>query len=259
MKKNYTNTPSFYNNESYFLQYLGKTSYYISLQNVLNRIIELLQPKRILELGCAVGTTTFEVWDNHNIPIDGVDMRQDVIDIAISKIEKGAHVNFHCADMSMFVDNDNLKQWDFIYMLYSFHHIIDPLCNKEQFLRLCYDNIKKGTTIAILETFLPQNSQMEIKDNSVPQLFERRALEGYASVFWQALKGLDENSINETKKAAVFTANNEKMAGDLVYKRENEYLVTPDWVTQIANKIGYNVILCEPINSVGEHLILLKK
>ena len=81
MGNNYIETPSFYNNEEYFKKYLGQTSYYTNLQNIVKKIISLIEPNNVLELGAALGTTSIQLAKKYpDISFTGTDLREDVVE-----------------------------------------------------------------------------------------------------------------------------------------------------------------------------------
>lgn len=140
----YQNTPSFYNNEDFFNQYLGCTSYYTGLQNVVKKIIKLTNAHKVLELGSALGTTTLTVAKEYpNVVFCGSDIRADIVDQANKEAKKYKNVSFMQADMCEHVASSELSEFDLVFLLYSFHHILDPLDKKIEFLKNCYANMKK--------------------------------------------------------------------------------------------------------------------
>lgn len=61
----YLNTPSFYNNEEFFNRYLGRTSYYLRLPDVVSKVIGVTDVKSVLEFGSALGTTMLMLADKY--------------------------------------------------------------------------------------------------------------------------------------------------------------------------------------------------
>lgn len=256
---NYTKTPSFYNNREFFNKYLGRTSYYLGLQKTLKIILSSINPARVLELGCATGDTSIYIASQLDIRVDAVDMRNDIIEVAKENAKNYPQISFYCADMTEFIMSHSLDTWDCIYMLYSFHHIMDPLENKVVFLQHAFGNMKKSGYLVILESFLPTDTLMTKDQDIVKKWYEYRSIEGYASVFWDALEGTDAGEIRRAQEIAACSLENEKQAGELVFRRQDEYLVTIEWLRDVARKAGFTVILCEPINSLGEYALVLQK
>lgn len=254
----YQNTPSFYNNEEFFNQYLGCTSYYTSLQNVVKKIIKITDAHSVLELGSALGTTTLAMAKEYpNIVFSGSDIREDVVAQANEEAQKYNNVAFVQEDMCEHVTSTALSGFDLIFLLYSFHHILDPLENKIEFLKNCYTNMKSGSYLLITETFLPEETE-ELKENlQIKRLFEQRAAEGYASTFWSTLSSITEVEI--AKKAANVSLNEELEAGRLVNERNEEYLVKFSWLVEAAKTCGFKVVIAEPVNSIMEKALLLQK
>lgn len=252
-------TPSFYNNEEYFKRYLGQTSYYTALQNTIEKIISLTTPHTVLEMGAALGTTTLLMANKFpNIQFVGTDIRKDIVSKALDLSKNVDNASFFTADMCELAKED-LSSYDLIYLLYSFHHILDPLNNKKTFLQNCYSNMKKGSFLLIAETFLPDGIPQLAKHASIQELFKLRAEEGYASTFWTALENINDQDIELAKQIADFSKSEESIAGENVYNRIDEYLVDFSWLIETALQCGFNVVISEPVNALMEKAILLKR
>lgn len=256
----YQDTPSFYNNQDFFNQYLGCTSYYRSLQNIVKTITDLVSPKNVLEFGSALGTTTISLAAQYpTISFEGSDIRENVVEQANSLAKDLCNVRFFVSDMCQYVKNNDVSNYDLIFLLYSFHHITDPLEKKVSFLQDCYTKMKTGGYLLITETFLPEETEGLKADERITELFNLRATEGYASTYWNALSSLSEEGLNMTKAIALKSMKEESNAGDLVNKRQDEYLVKFSWLIETAKACGFNVVLAEPVNALMEKAILLKK
>jgi hypothetical protein len=83
--------------------------------------------------------------------------------------------------------------------------------------------------------------------------------EGYASTFWASLSDLSDEAIEQSRSIGKFSLEYEKKAGDLVATRDNEYLVNMSWLVDTAKSIGFHVRIAEPVNAMGDGLVLLKK
>ena len=255
--RNYENTPSFYNSQEVFEHYLGQTSYYKTLQQCVLKLCRLTNLKRILELGSATGSTSFVLAKaNSDVNIVGIDMRPDIVNIAKELAKKSdiKNVEFIAEDFCSF---DNFEAFDFIVMLYSFHHIVDPEKNKFNFLKKVYTQAKEGTYLCIAETFLPD--EKNYKSKRIRQLWDVRAKEGEYSTFWESLDGVDENSIKRSLEIGRFCGKYESIAGDEVIKRETEFLLTTGKLCDMAKKCGWKLIINKACNTIGENIVLLKK
>lgn len=254
----YQNTPSFYNNADFFYQYLGQTSYYVGLQHVVKKIIGITHPCKVLEFGSALGTTTMEMAKKYpEISFVGSDIRDDIVEQAREAASDYPNVQFVRSDMCEHVKMSTLAEFDLIFLLYSFHHILDPLSKKLDFLKDCYANMKTGSYLLIAETFLPEECEGLTDSKQIPTLFQQRAAEGYASTFWAALNSLDE--IQLAQKVANVSLHEELEAGRLVEERNEEYLVKFSWLVEAAAACGFRVIIAEPVNSIMEKALLLQK
>ena len=256
-KTNYDNTPSFYNSQEVFEKYLGRTSYYSVLQKNVIKLCKLANAKKVLELGSATGSTSFAI--SKELPkanVVGVDMRNDIIKIAneLKEKEKIVNVQFVCNN---FCDLDNYCDFDFIVMLYSFHHIEDPQEKKIEFLKNVYDAVKESTYLCIAETFLPVSYNSEV--DSIKALWKERVIEGEASTFWESLNGLNIDNISFASEVGAFCGEYEGIAGDEVVERKTEFLVTDEFLCREAKNIGWNILINKACNSIGERIVLLKK
>lgn len=250
----YDYTPSFYSDEEFFNEYLGRTSYYLKLQEITKKLISICKPHEVLELGSALGTTVSMLARTFSsIQFTGVDIREDVVRDAKTKHHDINNLKFECDDMCLFMDKQAVK-YDFIYLLYAFHHITDPLTNKEKFLSNCYDSMKSGSYLFITETFLPSKDDEWI---DISTLFKARALEGYSSTYWEALRSLDDNDIKLAGNIASTSLKEETYAGILVENRDSEYLIEFQWLIEICQEIGFKVVIAEPVNCLNEKALLL--
>jgi tRNA G46 methylase TrmB len=255
----YDGTPSFYNNEDTFEKYLGQTSYYLALQNSVVEIVAYVDPDRITELGSGTGTTAMRLADEFpSAEVLGIDNRETVTEISQDTLEELDLPNlvFETADMREHVQNSLPEM---VIMLYSFHHIPDPLQRKVEFLEDCYEALSDGGYICIAETFLTSDSRDELAAREIRSTWADRGLEGYASTFWSALNGLDPADIEHAQEVGEFSRTHEREAGENVRTRDEEYLVSMEWVVESAQSVGFKVVLAEPVNSLGDGIVLLRK
>ena len=255
--KSYDLTPSFFKTQEMFEKYLGQTSYYNVLQNDILKLCSFINPKIILELGSATGSTSMLLARNNpQSKIIGIDMRQDVVNVAniLSRESNIQNVSFKKSD---FLEYSGYSEVDFIVMLYSFHHIPDPIVEKEKFLYKLKSETDKGTYLCIGETFLPKRYSDMNKDE-ILEFWNLRAEEGRASTFWSSLNGLEKESVLKSTDIADFCAKHESIAGIEVAKRETEFLVTSKELIEMSKHIGWETIISFPCNTIGEEIVLLK-
>jgi len=257
MNKNYDSTPSFFTNQETFEKYLGQTSYYRILQDAMKKLCLFIKPNTIIELGTATGSTAIALAKCCvDSIVVGIDMRKDVIDIAksLAKEEGLTNVEF---DVSDFCEYSGYKDADFIAMLYSFHHIEDPVEKKEMFLDMLKKETKKGTYLCIGETFLPKSYNDMCKDEIV-DMWRVRANEGKYSTFWASLDNVSKEQISKSMDIADFCMQHESIAGNEVVERKTEFLVSSQELIEMAKKTGWEVVLSYPCNTVGEEIVLLR-
>jgi hypothetical protein len=257
----YDGTPSFYTTEDTFEKYLGQTSYYLSLQSGVIKIVSHINPDQITELGSGTGQTAMRLADEFPATeVLGIDDRETVIEVSRNKIEEldQSNVTFETAEMREYVETvGSLPKM--VVLLYSFHHIPDPLQQKVDFLEKCYANLPDSGHICIAETFLKNDACSEVADREVRTMWAGRGLEAYASTFWSALDGLDQTDIEHAQEVGDFSRSHEIEAGENVRDRDEEYLVSMEWVVEHAQRIGFEVVLAEPVNSLGDGIVLLPK
>lgn len=258
MEQDFNKTPSYFNTEEAFEKYLGMTSYYLGLQKCTEKLIRLVSPRSVVELGSATGATCIRLAKQFgDIRFVGIDMRPDVVAIADSLKEDLSNLTFAVGDMTQFVKKP--IEEDFVLMLYSYHHIIDPLANKEMFLADAYRNMKKGAYLCIAETFIPDSASGLSDKDAILRLWSTRKDEGYASTFWNTLDALDADSIIKTQAIAEYCGENEYLAGKLVAERNDEFLIQPAWLTEKGKSAGFDIVLNQAINSVEDRIILFRK
>jgi len=257
MGTNYDLTPSFFNNQETFEKYLGQTSYYKNLQAAIKKVCSYIQPKTILELGSATGNTAMLLaQENPNATVVGIDMRKDVVRIAetLAQRENIKNVSFETSD---FCTYNGYESADFIVMLYSFHHIPDPIAEKENFLCKLKVDTKPGTYLCIGETFLPK-SYNDMKKEEILELWKTRSDEGRVSTFWASLQGITNECISNSFEIADFCMKHESIAGNEVVERQTEFLVSSQELIDLAQKTGWEVVFSCPCNTVGEEIVLLR-
>lgn len=255
----YDATPSFYTSDDTFEKYLGQTSYYRKLQNSVVEIVSHVDPDRITELGSGTGETTIRLADEFpSAEIIGIDNRESVTEISRDNLDELAlpNLTFETEDMRERVQRSLPEM---VVMLYSFHHIPDPLEQKVDFLQDCYETLPDGGCICIAETFLTTDARDEMADREVRSTWADRGFEGYASTFWAALDGLTDDAIEHAQDVGEFSRQHEREAGENVRTRDEEYLITMDWVVEYAEDVGFEVVLAEPVNSLGDGVVLLQK
>lgn len=255
----YDATPSFYTSDDTFEKYLGQTSYYRKLQNSVVEIASHVDPDRITALGSGTGKTAIRLSAEFpSTEVVGIDNRESVIEISRDNLDGLDHPNltFELADMREYVRRSLPEM---VVMLYSFHHIPDPLDRKVNFLEDCYETLPDGGYICIAETFLTTDSRDELADREIRSTWADRGFEGYASTFWAALDGLTDDAIEHAQDVGEFSRQHEREAGENVRTRDEEYLITMDWVVEHAEDVGFEVVLAEPVNSLGDGIVLLRK
>lgn len=257
----YDGTPSFYTSDEVFEKYLGQTSHYLALQNNLLDIISYVEPDRIMEMGSGTGQSAVRVAEEHpSTEVLGIDNREEVVEQSRAQVEDHDLQNlvFETADMIDYAkETDSLPEM--VFFLYSFHHIPDPLQRKVEFLKDCYTSLPDGGYVCVAETFLTSDARNEFADREIRTRWANRGLESYASTFWSALDGLAPDDIEHAQEVGEFSRAHELEAGDNVLARNDEYLISMSWLVDHAQEVGFDVLIAEPVNSVGDGIVLLRK
>ena len=255
----------YHENEEEFDMYLGQTSYYLSLQRNISKLIKLIKPEgaKILELGFRTGRTAVRIANDHkgsNVVAlcEDTEVLKNAIDIAKTH-GSCDNITFIEDKIAAFVaSRKELEEYDIVYMLYSFHHIPDSEkgqhANKVVFLRDCFINMKLNSYLCIADLFLSDNNSVFEKS-----FIKNRIKEGEASTFWNSLMGIDEREILVAEKKANNCQENEKAVILNANKREREYLISLDWLEQQAEKAGFITVINRNINAVGDTIIIFRK
>lgn len=255
----YENTPSFYRDQETFERFLGYTSYYRTLQDAVCKLLGFLKPSIIVELGSGTGTTAIRIASEvPDASVTAVDNSSEMIRIGRSNADSEGvtNVQFILGDMRGDA-TECISTADLVLMLHSFHHIEDPLENKVQFLELCFSNLKPGSSLCIAETFIPVSIHSNQFVEEVRRLWKQRIVEARSSSFWNSLKGFDDAYLAESRNLSEFAATCEDMAGRFVEQRMYEYCIALTDLESLAIRAGFRIRLMEPVNSVGDAVVLL--
>lgn len=239
--------------------YLKKSSYYISLQNGVCKVVSLINPSYVLELGCANGNTSIRIAkENPNCSVVGVDIRQDMQEKIMQqqKLNKVKNLTFVCGDLTK-LNNYNIKNVDCVVMLNAFHHIEDPLLNKIDFLSELHSKMRSGTYVVIGEPFLDE--KYIGSETIIKKMFSNREKESSYNIFWNNVATLERNDnliLKENSENLAKIVSNEQ---NDVIKRTGEYYVTKTWLENEASQVGFEVVISEYVNIFNDGVVVLKK
>lgn len=224
-------------------------------------LISSVGPDRITEMGSGLGQTAVRMAEEYPATeVLGIDNREAVIERSRSTIDgRGlSNLAFETADMIEYVESaDSLPEM--VVLLHSFHHIPDPLQRKVEFLADCYTALPDGGHVCIAETFLRNDARDESARREIRSKWADRGLESYASTFWSALDGIDSAAIEHAQEIGEFSREHELEAGENVLARDDEYQISMEWLVSHAQTVGFDVLLAEPVNSLGDGIVLLRK
>jgi Predicted O-methyltransferase len=255
-------------NKKVQMRYITHDSVYLCLQNNLIKLIRLINSTSILELGFGGVQTAVKVAEKYSkktvtVVNTDAEMTNQANELVHSK--KLTNITIMHDDVENFVKNKNkLGEFDFIYLLYNFHHIHDSSDKKREkvdFLINCYDNMKSGSYLCIADVFLPESCQEErlVTDRSLKALYDQRAKETEALTFWNDLKGVDYDEVHAAVKDARDSGQRELKSLVNIKTKANEYLVKKSWVVENAENGKFSVLINEDVNNIGDAILLLKK
>lgn len=257
----YSRTPSFYNTDEVFKKFLGYTSYYLSLQDNISKIVGLTKPKEILELGSGTGATSNRIANEYPFcQITAVDMRDEMVQLGQKNALKlGLHnIQYVKAEMADYVHKmDALPE--LVIFLYAFHHIEDPIEKKIEFLKDCQSKMPIGGLLCIADIFLPDACDKVARERLIRTFYSYRIQEAYASTFWASLEGLSKSDIEKSQEIGEYSKENEWKAGNLAFLRDNEYMISLDELKSILEAVDLKIILAEPCNSLNDYMVILSK
>ncbi len=241
------------------LSCLTKTSFYRTLQDAVSKLVKLISPNYLIELGCGSGDTTIRLAEeNVNSSIVAVDVVKDRLVIGQNKLlkKKPRNIAFVESDF-MNLGNFNLQNANLILMVYSFNYISDPLQNKEVFLRSIYKELQEGAYVLIGETFL-LDKQGQSKE-SIDLVFNARIKEVVQNIFWNNISGLQENDVEWAQRSTEILAKGQKDLAKEVFERKDRFLISKKWLVDTAKSIGFKVVIESSVNAFGDGIVLLQK
>lgn len=77
--------------------------------------------------------------------------------------------------------------------------------------------------------------------------------------FWISLNSLNPDSVRYSKDYAKRSETSELKLGERTVNRDNEYLVTTEWIEKTAKDIGYTTLLNYKVNCFADAIVVLKK
>lgn len=264
---------SFYSTEEEFRQYLMRTSYYTGLQKDLLALVPS-DAKLILDLGTGTGSTAMQIAGKCRQGIVyATDIRPDILHLAegIAKREKIANIRFAQADMNRLGDylRTSRLQPDIITAVYSFHHVADPLENKQSVVNDMYAGLKKGGKVIIADLYVDLDPNAPGYAKAAEKQYLMRSEEAYTSVFWAVLREmLDagkalEEALARARQVAEFSKASELNALEGAIFRAKakvpEHLITKQQIIQLFEKAGFRIILFNQINHIGEAILLAER
>ncbi len=264
-------TPSFYSSEHEWAEFLALAPNYCLLQAGLLKALPA-GAKNVLDLGSATGDTAFKIAGAlKKAKILATDSRSEVLAAAktIALRKNAGNVSFQALDFERageFLQAKKRKgiEFDVVTMLYSFHHLQDPLQNKKKFAKALFQNLPKGARVIIADVCVREKFGSKNYAESARAQWLERWNYVFKGVYAALLARLRSSGIKEidakvlAHKAAQKAADLEAEAGKLVEERRHEYPVTKEELLKIFEGAGFKVKL-KQVNEFGEVVMLADK
>lgn len=243
-------------NEEVRDKYLTSTYCYKAVHAAISKCIGIIKPKHVLDCGCSMGVSLMMLAEEYpHIEFSGLEE-----DNRLSFIAGNVASNYRNIDR-IYIDKnaidfikDYCESFDFTYMLYKFRHIGTTIEDKFKFLEDFYNAMKPGSYLCIADTLIDCYD-----DDYINRLYRVRADEVYASVLLSSLSSFDKVKVDECKIHAAYAAYKELKIGKSVNEQCDDVLISKYLLIAEAKQIGYNILLSERVNGIGDYIILLQK
>jgi ubiquinone/menaquinone biosynthesis C-methylase UbiE len=200
----------------------GRIVNFKELKNCVIKIVDVLKPKSILEIGFGTGLMSSLISQLYpEIEIIAIDERKEMKAIALENAGKDTNVNFITAGYE-YLDKINYLP-DLTLMVYSFHHIEDPIENKIIILRKLRSKMPPKGKLCIADIFLPESCSPSTEISETRRFWDSRITETYCNTFWNSFDSIESHEIESARTIANNAMKKELLAGDAVLNRDNEY------------------------------------
>lgn len=249
----------FFNNDEEFDSVLGKTSYYISMQNYISKLVASYAPYYLIEFGSGNGSTAIRLAkENVSTSIVAVDIREQLVNFSGNKkdILKVKNLTFVHGDLTK-LENYNLINVDIVLLVYSYNFIADPLDSKKEFLANLFEKMKEGAKVIIGDWFL--NDTKTYDETDIKTLYKTRITEGAKSVFWNTLDGKENEHIELAHNNFDLYKKHHKNLVKNIVARKNIYPTSKKWLIDTAVELGFTIELESYINNINDAVVVLRK
>lgn len=262
---------SFYTNAQSFEAFHKYTSYYNHLQKALVTLTQAKPGSFIVDLGCAVGDTTRALAAQYpDCSVMGIDFRPDIIAVAEQESPKSRYpnVSFKAADMAnpeaYLPKVKENEDWIFT-TLYSFHHIPDPILNKERFLETLLALPCRSVKMIVADETTPVPYGEENYKELTLKQWQAVAQEGYRSVFLNRYMELVSQGLpaDEAREAAILAGEYVKEVeleiGRWTADRKDEYPLSPTEMSSLFLEVGFHLNLFTHANPLGDVILVASR
>lgn len=243
-------------NEEIGDKYMTSTSCYKAAHAAISKCIGIIKPKHVLDCGCSMGVSLMMLAEEYpNIEFTGLEERNDLAFIASNVAASYRNIDRIYTNVNVIdIIKDYGELFDFTYMLYQFRHIGATIEDKFKFLEDFYDAMKPGSYLCIADTLIDCYD-----DDYINRLYRVRADEVYASVLLSNLSSFDKVKVDEYKILAANAAYKELEVGKNIKEQNDGTLISKYLLTTETKRIGYNILLVERVNGLGDYVIVLQK
>lgn len=240
-----------------FKQYMSDTLAYTNMQNTVSKLVSFIKPQYMIEFGSGNGATSLRIArENPKTSIVAVDLREKMIGLSKEKLSKHhvGNVTFVNNDLTN-LENYNLGNASLVLMMYSFKYISDPIDKKEEFLKDLHSRMQPGSFLIIGDTFLEDGASKE----EVKKQLEDRYYNNSKDVFWNNLHGLTDEDIKYAFDVQTINRLHTRDQVKFGVERDGVYYVSREWLSKVAKKVGFKVLLAERLNSLSDTIFVLTK
>ncbi len=267
-----TPTPSFYSTEGQWAEFLALAPNYCILQTELVKAVPA-GAKSILDLGSATGDTVFRIAAKcKKAKVLATDVRSEVLLAAASAAgrKKVLNVSFQPLDMEKLGAFLSAKRrmgisFDVVTMLYSFHHLRDPLANKKRFAKELFAGLPTGAAVVVADVCTREKAGSKKYAESVREQWLARWSYVFKGVRDSLLKRLQKSGVPNIDarvlagRAAQKAADLEGESGRFVEERKHEYPITREELLLVFKSAGFKNAKLKAVNDFGEVVLVAKK
>jgi hypothetical protein len=238
----------------------GKIINYTEIKNCVVKLVELLKPRDIIEIG--FGTDVVATLISQAVPdtkIKILDSKRLGREEELVLIDRDSHPNIEYKRTGIDYIYELKEVPELIIFVNSFRHIEDPIENKIILLKKLFDIMPSSGRICIADTFLPEFFSVSDEFSETRRLWDNKIIDVYCNTFWSSLNGCSKDNIMFSKNFAKKAIEMELKVGNEVIGRKSQYLVKMSWLVDIVQKIGFETEIAENCSCLRDGVVLFQK